>query len=394
AKLDNFTEQDPLFNNSVAAKITKEDTNNWNAKLSEEKDPIYTKSPAASIKEQNIQQWNAKVDSTTYMNSAAAKITQNDVANWNAKLDASKLPANVSAFNNDAEYVKKQILNDSIKAISNRLGSTISTLQENNKQLSAKIKKLEEDYSELFETVNKIGNLTDKIAQSALAYRRAETTSYPLKFNNWNNTPDAYNALQDGDRIIFIIRHSIRSEESAFDSKLTKEGINLAKEVGAKLRGGKATANDAYYGSTNYPRCMQTSFYIAQSRGDSNWKDSSMVVNPISEILQTYYSSSTDWDYFAKLYEQSPEVTNDLSVKMINRLCQLSEGKTFAWFTTHDFVAVPLCSWASYGAINFKRPNWINFLTGVAVIVHPDNSWEVYPVKCNDSPYSSVSWYK
>ncbi|MBR4841025.1 MAG: histidine phosphatase family protein, partial [Paludibacteraceae bacterium] len=415
AKLDSFEESDPLFNKSVAAHISESDTANWNAKLGKEEDPIFAKSAAAKITkkdidrwnqtsatnpsqqitEEDIQRWNAKVDSTTYLNSAAANITTADITNWNEKLDANQLPENVSAFRNDAEYITKSVLNDSLIAVTNRFKNTINSLKETNERLSNQIRDLGENYDNLLLSVQKLESYTEKIAQRALSYGPSpEIHSYPLKYNQWNYVADAYNALKDGDRIIFIMRHSIRGDESGKESKLTQEGIRLTKEVGAKLKGGKAGANDAFYGSTDYPRCMQTSFYIAQSRGDSDWKDSSFVVQPIPVIDQYFYSSTSDWDKVAAEYKDQPALINYKSILLINTLCEMSAGKTFAWFTTHDFIAVPLCSWASYGALNFARPNWINFLSGVAVIVHPDNSWEVYPIRGSDNGYGSVSWYR
>ncbi|MCQ2218643.1 MAG: hypothetical protein MJZ33_09215, partial [Paludibacteraceae bacterium] len=89
AKLDNFTEQDPLFNNSVAAKISAKDTAKWNAKLDNftEQDPLFSNSVAAKISAKDTAKWNAKLDNFTeqdplFNNSVAAKISAKDTAKW------------------------------------------------------------------------------------------------------------------------------------------------------------------------------------------------------------------------------------------------------------------------------------------------------------------------
>ncbi|MCQ2194948.1 MAG: hypothetical protein MJZ28_08355, partial [Paludibacteraceae bacterium] len=94
AKLDEFTETDPIFKQSVAAKISASDTAKWNAKLDDftESDPIFKQSVAAKISANDTAKWNAKLDDFTetdpiFKQSVAAKISANDTAKWNAKLD-------------------------------------------------------------------------------------------------------------------------------------------------------------------------------------------------------------------------------------------------------------------------------------------------------------------
>ena len=55
---------------------------------------------------------------------------------------------------------------------------------------------------------------------------------------------------------------------------------------------------------------------------------------------------------------------------------------------------IPFVCWATGNGNFFSSWNndydsnptgWLNYLAGVAVIVHTDGSWEVYPVKMLDS---------
>ena len=62
---ETFTEVDPVFAASVAATITEEDIDNWNAKpdnpgITSESDPIFTTSPAFNITQNDIDIWNSK----------------------------------------------------------------------------------------------------------------------------------------------------------------------------------------------------------------------------------------------------------------------------------------------------------------------------------------------
>lgn len=211
-------------------------------------------------------------------------------------------------------------------------------------------------------------------------YSRAKNNTYSFSLSSFNDAATVYKGLREKDRIIFVCRHSKRNDDPSFGSKLTEEGIEWTIEAGKKFNGGLAGKDDAYYGSTAYPRCKQTSYYIANGRGDSNPADTSGVHAPIDCITSNYFSENTKWPYMATYYENNVEEANEKAIRMINMLCETSEGYTFSWFTSHDFTTLILTEWATNHAVNFVSPNWINYLTGIAVIVHPDKSWEVYPV--------------
>jgi len=60
--LTSYTETDPVFSNSIAAKINASDTTYWNNKLDnyEETDPVFAVSVSAGISEEDITNWNNK----------------------------------------------------------------------------------------------------------------------------------------------------------------------------------------------------------------------------------------------------------------------------------------------------------------------------------------------
>ncbi len=162
SKLDE--ESDPTFISSVAAGITKADTANWNKVLKIEKQP------ANAITQTDINNWNNKLDSYTetdpeyskslaakisakdttrwgrFSKSPAATITETDIEYWNDIIN--QIPENVSSFTNDAHYVTQNQLNinnntmynmmfamekyyeDSLMAVSKNYADSIRTVQQ------------------------------------------------------------------------------------------------------------------------------------------------------------------------------------------------------------------------------------------------------------------------
>lgn len=115
-KLDSFTEADPLYASSVASSITANDIERWNGDQFIEVDPIFEASVAAIIVSSDISNWNNKLDSFTendpvFGSSTAASITEEDLTNWNSKLDSYTeidplFAASVSAGINSSDTAK------------------------------------------------------------------------------------------------------------------------------------------------------------------------------------------------------------------------------------------------------------------------------------------------
>ncbi len=369
AKLSSFTESDPVYKKSVAAGIKTADTAAWNAKLSAESDPMFSASAAAQISSADIARWNTNASGSSsaeefdplFAASVAATIQSSDVAAWNAKADLSDVPANVSAFTNDAEYVTMSQLSAIL--------SSLDSLSLENKRLRSKVMSME---PKVYGTVT---------------YQRASTNTYSFPLNTFNYAPDIYHALREGDRIMFIVRHSERGSDYSDTGTLNENGVALAQQVGPHFKGGLAGVNDAFYGSTKVTRCKQTSYYVANTRGDTDPASINEVHAPIDHLNSNYFGIGDD--NAAVNYYKNNKTTVDTKAKaLINELCEMSAGKTFAWFTSHDFCMLPMVDWVSDHAIVFTAPaNWINYMSGVAVIVHPNGSWEVYPVRNLESGF-------
>ncbi|MCQ2193292.1 MAG: hypothetical protein MJZ23_10625 [Paludibacteraceae bacterium] len=338
------------FATSIAFGITANDTARWNKAIRE---PLFTASPASNI-------------------------TRNDVANWNAKAKKSDIPTKVSQLTNDSNFVSENKLENLLQTINNRL----KDLEDKNKSLNRK--------SDSLQAV--VAAISDKaILSSEIIYRQIDPT-YPFKTDSWNKAEDIYQNMHEGDRVFFIVRHSERPSGTTVEVSLTENGKSYALNVGKKMTGGLAKTNDAIYGSTEYLRCRQTSAYIAEGRGDNKWSGIEMVEQPISVLNQFYIAGTTDWNTVASYYDKHRDDAEFKCKHVVETLCKMSEGKTFGWFTSHDALMVILARWASNGKITFQygTDGWINFLSGIAVIVHENGAWETYPVRNLENGY--MNW--
>jgi uncharacterized protein (TIGR02145 family) len=90
-----FTENDPIFNSSIASRITNNDISNWDNKLDSliEEDPLFNSSIAKDITQSDTSNWNSKLDNYLEVDpifdiSIAKGITALDTIIWNNKLDS------------------------------------------------------------------------------------------------------------------------------------------------------------------------------------------------------------------------------------------------------------------------------------------------------------------
>ena len=107
-----------------------------------------------------------------------------------------------------------------------------------------------------------------------------------------------------------------------------------------------------------------------------DWEDFNQVQHPIREVYEYYF-----WEETEHRYEENRVEWNKKSLKMLEGLCELTEWHDFSWITTHDVFLMPLLSWLSEEHIKFRKEEWINYLSWVAVIVHDNNEYEVYPFR-------------
>ena len=419
-------ESDPIYSASVASHITSADTLRWNEKLSKESDPIYRASVASHITSADTLRWNEKLSEESdpiYSSSVASQITSEDTMSWNRKLEISDLkdyahkgelpvvPTKVSEFENDATYVTQADLS-MLAEVVRELTQRVNDLEADNQQINRVVDSLKLETQKLQYKVDSMQAVSN---DAIVNYAKTATPVYSFPLDSWTYAYEVYESLKEGDRVVFVVRHSERDEGcSGSECDLNANGINMVKEIGVKFRGGLAGVDDSYYGSSDAERCKTTSYLIATTRGDTHLSSNQDVVNPIEVLKSKYYGEDLkSWPGRAEYYNKNPEEVEQKSMVLVNDLLNRTKGKTFSWFTSHDYVMVPLVEWATNLGIDYEKYKgiyngedseyqnketdyfyWNNFLSGVAILVHKDNTFEIYPVKNLEDGFRYNRCYK
>ena len=390
--------QDSSFYESVAYQISSEDTMSWNRKLSVESDPIYSASVASQITSEDTMSWNRKLEIS-------------DLKDYAHKGELPIVPTKVSEFENDATYVTQADLS-MLAEVVRELTQRVNDLEADNQQINRVVDSLKLETQKLQYKVDSMQAVSN---DAIVNYAKTATPVYSFPLDSWTYAYEVYESLKEGDRVVFVVRHSERDEGcSGSECDLNANGINMVKEIGVKFRGGLAGVDDSYYGSSDAERCKTTSYLIATTRGDTHLSSNQDVVNPIEVLKSKYYGEDLNsWPGRAEYYNKNPEEVAQKSMVLVNDLLNRTKGKTFSWFTSHDYVMVPLVEWATNLGIDYEKYKgiyngedseyqnketdyfyWNNFLSGVAILVHKDNTFEIYPVKNLEDGFRYNRCYK
>ena len=302
------------------------------------------------------------------------------------------VPTNVSAFNNDAKYLTRDSIADILStgcsgALQNQLNELSLLVNALATRLDS-ISTVNQTLSQQLQNVQLNLDSVEEIASYNKPYQRASVNTYSFTTQDWNYGPDIYANVKPTDRIIYLVRHSKRGKDYSSTGGLTPNGKSWAREVGEHYVGGIA-GNKTYYGSTSVVRCVETSYYVAMGRNDSSIASMDDIHNPVEVIESSYIVGSTSgMSNICKYYDNNASSVGTKATEVINTLCAMTVGKKFSWFTSHDYLTIPLVEWVSNKKIDFvSNRTWINFMSGVAIIVHKDKTWEVYPVRNLDDGF-------
>jgi broad specificity phosphatase PhoE len=216
---------------------------------------------------------------------------------------------------------------------------------------------------------------------------------------------DVYKAVPKTSKIAFVIRHSKRQKSTGTESQLTPIGIQMAQDLGKKL----ASDETFYYASTDFIRTRETCKNIATGRGETGasvvtWDGinggyfltvpsdtldalvSSRGGNPKYIAQYAYgvpYSGSYVAEripaYFYDLFERGNQFVNEVVV------ANMPTWKRVSILVSHDMLVEPLIVFVSNRTINLKiyeSPfRWVNYLSGIAVIVDETGTVTVLPVR-------------
>ena len=217
---------------------------------------------------------------------------------------------------------------------------------------------------------------------------------------------DVYESIKDDERVIFVLRHAERGDDTSKSGTLTDNGKKQSEEVGARL---KKFKEDFVLGASEFLRAHQTVESIAKGRGQSydkrdtipqlndDWysKNSEAVEKAKNEcgggweVTSKYaytgaYSTGADAAYY-DLAERSVELIEDVLVKKY-------PTEKFVLLSSHDKLMVPLVAYCSNLQIELKKYDggkWINYLAGVAIIIDKDGNRRYVAIRGLKSGYAN-----
>ena len=250
----------------------------------------------------------------------------------------------------------------------------------------------------------------------------------PLGFptNDFNDISIVYDALYPEDKLILIIRHGHRNGE-----ELTTLGEAQCKLAGSKLTGDFSVINDSKYISSDIDRTRKTCYNIMLGRGDTHYTSHSQIpsnynYNPVTEgllslpnqeynvlrdydfqALQGFKDTSGDgWgrmaNYSFGLHQTANAETlltrknekDELSNLILNKLIAVSDKKVNI-YSSHDYKLTPILSTFTKVQYDFqanesgydisegvtRNGKWINYLSGLACVIHINGVKEYIPVR-------------
>ncbi len=204
---------------------------------------------------------------------------------------------------------------------------------------------------------------------------------------------EVYKNLAAGEKVIFILRHAERTDDTGKNGHLTNNGKSQSQSVGAKLKG-----ESIYFANSTYTRSYETCQNIATGAGisemgndtipelDGDWfvKDDSKFESYKNSngggwvVASEYAYKGSYSDAYYPLESRGEEFMTEI-VKP--RFAKVS--KVAVWIS-HDMMVVPLTAFATNGKANlryFDTKQWINYLAGVAIILGTDGTLRYEPVK-------------
>lgn len=225
--------------------------------------------------------------------------------------------------------------------------------------------------------------------------------------DKFSDIKDVYEGIKPNERVIFILRHAERGDDTSKGGSLTDNGKAQSKAVGEKLI---KFEEPFLLGGSEFKRAHQTVEYIARGRGqqydvrdtfpelNDDWYTFSQEANDkaksdcncggwelTSKYAYTGAYTSGDKAAFYALDERSVELIVDVLLAKYNDPTQ-----RFVMLSSHDKVMVPLVVYCTQGKVNLKKHDggkWLNYLAGVAIIIDELGNRRYVPVKGLDSAY-------
>ena len=264
---------------------------------------------------------------------------------------------------------------------------------------------------------------TEEKKQIEETYKRV-TASWSQ--SDWNSYRYALASIGADDKYIMVIRHADRdSNDTGITGDINETGLNSCKTVAEQMKDGTTwtkdgvtylidcPANNAHYFSTNYTRTKHTAQALAEYRldTDSAAADFSGItdatatlvaerflkepkVSGNSDLLSRWIndpSSLTQEELTVNIGVSTQEAATERLTTLANQFTQeiiALADKRLNVFVTHDYYLVPLV--AAMTDIKCSKTDsnkWLNYEAGLGIILHSDNTFEIFPIRCKSKGY-------
>ena len=223
--------------------------------------------------------------------------------------------------------------------------------------------------------------------------KRSWREPLPGEILEFDDVSDVLKNIAAGEKVIFILRHAERTDDTGKNGHLTDNGKKQSQSVGAKFKG-----EDIYFANSTYTRSYETCSNVATGAGiaslvsdtipelDGAWfeKDESKFENYKNSdgggwvVTSAYAYKGSYTDAFYPLKSRGEEFITEVVKPRFEKV-----NKVAVWIS-HDMLVVPLAVFCTDGKVNlryFDTKQWINYLAGVAIIMGADGSIRYVPVK-------------
>ena len=204
-------------------------------------------------------------------------------------------------------------------------------------------------------------------------------------------------------KIVFLIRHGARDRgATGKDGELNSRGIARSISFGETMVDNYSDILDDTYMNgygTDYKRTKQTVAYILN--GIDSFIDPAQQIEHIEDFSSIhgnlYTGDITDWSYISEYCSTDHwEEISYKSKQLINNIFDHIEevdvrNKHFHIMVSHDQLLAPFIYYASKQSIHPTPSNWVYFLSGVALLLYEDNTYELVPLMGTDDWYEMPS---
>lgn len=259
-----------------------------------------------------------------------------------------------------------------------------------------------------------VTNKVEELSEQCLAIRATKNDFIPIT--------DIFPCVRSNEKVAFIIRHAARDRDASGSlASLNSEGRSQSLELGERL----SATGDFFYMHTHYYRNMETVMLMAQGKGQTI-PDSASLYSVIEDeyhlqtqdLLESWFvkdetkvdacksPQSWGWSAYSKFAYEEENLTacqaafydvDDRVQDFIAKYFTYEQMHDMTMAISHDRFVVPFLVSISDRQLDLRFHNhendfnyWINYLTGVAIIVDPDNQVTIIPVKSLDDAYLRV----